>query len=327
MVESEVSFETVYENTLAALAKDRDGELERLLWDIVKWRRENPRREGVDGFEWHEVHGDPRTLNSLVTKRILSITFKSNKSTYYVPTNVEAIEKALLDYGSTSQVVKEHEGIPADLFSIIVGHEDKKDILFRALNSDRPVHVLMVGSVATAKTLFLEELRRLPGSTFRLGSRLSKAGLYDILFSEKPRYLLLDELDKIEDQSNVAALLSLMQDGRIVETLHNKTRSTVLRTWVFASANREDKIPVELRSRFVVLRFSEYTPEEFLEVASKVLVVREGVEPGIADYIARQVLYRMRSRDVRDAIKVARLLYRRTKQEVDHVISILSAQR
>jgi Holliday junction DNA helicase RuvB len=101
----------------------------------------------------------------------------------------------------------------------------------------------------------------------------------------------------------------------------------VLRTWVFASANREDKIPVELRSRFVVLRFSEYTPEEFLEVASKVLVVREGVEPGIADYIARQVLYRMRSRDVRDAIKVARLLYRRTKQEVDHVISILSAQR
>jgi Holliday junction DNA helicase RuvB len=96
---------------------------------------------------------------------------------------------------------------------------------------------------------------------------------------------------------------------------------------VFASANREEKIPPELRSRFVILRFSEYTPSEFLEVASKVLTAREGVEPDIADYIARQVLYRLRSRDVRDAIKVARLMYRGTRQEVDHVISILAKQK
>jgi ATP-dependent Lon protease len=43
---------------------------------------------------------------------------------------------------------------------------------------------------------------------------------------------------------------------------------------VGAFANRLDRLPPELLSRFTKLRFRDYTEEEFLEVAVKVLTSR-----------------------------------------------------
>ncbi len=310
------------------LTNDATGELEGIFERIIHWEKNSQAVSPYDGFEWHEVYADVRTLNRLVTKRVLKVVLKTNKSTRFRAVNVEALERALRDYRSMAKVEEEHPQIPPDLFNIIIGHEDKKELIRRSLMSEQPVHFLLYGSIASAKTLMLEELARLPGSSgIRLGSRLSSSGLYDLLFDGRPRYLILDELDKVESHENLGCLLSLMERGLIAETKHGKQRTLKLKTWVFASANRIDKIPPELLSRFVLLRFKDYTDDEFLEVASKVLHIREGIPMGLAVYIADKILKDFNSRDVRDAIKCARLLKEKTKEEVDMVISLMKKQK
>ena len=62
-------------------------------------------------------------------------------------------------------------------FDEIVGHDEIKTIFTRALLSKRPIHVLLVGSPGSAKTMFLTEiLRSIKESNFIVGSNTSKAG-------------------------------------------------------------------------------------------------------------------------------------------------------
>mgnify|MGYP001028755115 CR=1 FL=1 len=80
-------------------------------------------------------------------------------------------------------------------------------------------------------------------------------------------------------------------------------------------------------SRFLLLKFKPYTDNEFLDVAVNVLTKRESTNESIALYISKKVMDDLRSRDVRDAIKVARLMKGDTKTEVDHIVGILKRQR
>jgi hypothetical protein len=47
---------------------------------------------------------------------------------------------------------------------------------------------------------------------------------------------------------------------------------------------------------------------------------------GLAVYIADQVLRKLKTRDVRDSLKVARLLKEKSREDVDRVIELLSRQ-
>jgi hypothetical protein len=327
METQKVSEDVVYAATLQTLSSDAKGEIETLLQDMIQWEREHPTQNTYDGFEWYMVHGDARTLNSLVTRKILEIRMKTNKTCNYRLSNINAVERAVCDYQGMATPQEETAEIPPDLFDIIIGHEDKKDILMRSIGSDRPVPCLLHGSPASAKTLMLEELARLPESKFVLGSNLSKAGLFEVLFNERPKYLILDELDKVDDEDNLSALLSLTERGLVTETKYKRYRGLQLKTWVFASANRIDRLPPELLSRFTKLRFRDYTDEEFLEVAVKVLMSREGVVESLAEYIADRTMRVLNSRDVRDAVRTSRLLKDKDKADVDYIVSILSRQR
>jgi Holliday junction DNA helicase RuvB len=321
---------SVYNAALAFLTEDSDGERERLLWEIVNREESPPQREyPIQGFEWYEVHGDARTLNSMVTRGILNILFKSNKSCSYETVDREAIKSALNDYRGLIEPPEEEEHIPPDLFDIVIGHDGKKELIIRSIGAPEPVHFLLFGVPASAKSLMLEELNRLPRSKFILGSNLSKAGLYDVLLNEKdkPRFLIVDELDKIDDQANLAALLSLMERGIITETKYKRHRQIKLKCWVFASANETRRIPSELMSRFLLLKFQPYSDAEFMDVSVNVLTKREGVNESLALYISQKVMEELFSRDVRDAVKVARLLKGDTRTEVDHIMGILKKQR
>lgn len=319
--------EEVYAAALTLLSHDREGKTEPLLREILEWEKNNPCGEDIyHGFEWFEAYGDPRTLNSLVIKRILRVTFKTNKCTRYRTIDPKAIEKALNDYeGVLAQEEVESEKWPEDLFNLVVGHEQKKEIIRRSLESEKPVGCLLWGTIASAKTLFLEDLVRLPHSRFVLGSSLSKAGVFDVLFNERPQYLIIDELDKVEDQDNLTALLSLMERGIVTETKYRRHRTVRLKTWVFASANNITRIPKELMSRFLWrgLQFKDYTVDEFYEVVVTVLKQRENIPESLAVYIAEKILLELGSKDVRDAVKIARLLKTKTKEDVDFLIEIL----
>ena len=60
--------------------------------------------------------------------------------------------------------------VGSQLFSNIVGYEDIKKLFQLSLYSrERPVHILLVGPPASAKTLFMLECMKLERSYFTLG--------------------------------------------------------------------------------------------------------------------------------------------------------------
>ena len=278
------------------------------------------------GFEWYEVQASPQMLNKLVRLGFLEVSYKSNKSTMYKvinPTSLAIMIQQAEEMGREVEAEDEHVEIPGDLFNIIVGHDDVKEIVYRSLSTENPVHILLHGSIASAKTMFLEELSRLPRSRFVVGSSLTKAGLIEVLFEDRPRFLIIDELDKIETEDNLAALLSLMERGIVTETKYRRHRSITLKTKVFASANRIERIPPELLSRFLRLYFRDYTPDEFVNVTVDVLTRREGISTQVAYHIGQKVMRELGSKDVRDCVKIARLLKEKTVEEVDGLLELL----
>ena len=80
-------------------------------------------------------------------------------------------------------------------FEEIVGHVDTKQIFVKAILSKRPVHILLLGSPGSAKTMFLTEImREHKAYYFVVGSNTTKAGLVNQLFERRPKFLLIDEL-------------------------------------------------------------------------------------------------------------------------------------
>lgn len=191
-------------------------------------------------------------------------------------------------------------------FVEILGHNEIKQIFAKAILSKRPVHVLLIGSPGSAKTMFLTEIvRHYKESYFVVGSNATKAGLVNQLFERRPKFLLIDELEKMSaiDQTS---LLHLMETGLISETKVNKTRQMELTSWVFATANSCNKIIEPLFSRFLILQIPEYTFEEFTEISVSRLQ-KENVNKQVATCIAEKVWSEIGSTDIRDVIKVGRL--------------------
>jgi len=140
--------------------------------------------------------------------------------------------------------------------------------------------------------------------------------MLDYLFESRPRYLIVDEIEHmgIKDQT---ALLSLMETGILSETKFQKTRNTQLKTWVFATSNGTERMLTPLLSRFVTLHFKRYKFENFHEVASHMLV-QEGVGSQLASKIANAVWSKMKSKDIRDCLKIGRLA--KSEQDVNWIV-------
>jgi holliday junction DNA helicase RuvB len=191
-------------------------------------------------------------------------------------------------------------------FENVIGNDDTKLILNKAILSRRPVHVLLVGKPGCAKTMFLTEMMRsLKNSYFIVGSNTTKSGLVNKLFEKEPKFLLIDELDKMSGNDQVS-LLHLMETGIISETKIGKTRQVTLTSWVFGTCNNSENIIEPLLSRFVVLGVPEYTFEEFVRIAVSRLG-KEKIDIYTAAFIAKKVWHELGSKDVRDVLKVSRL--------------------
>ena len=208
-----------------------------------------------------------------------------------------------------------------ELFSNIVGYEDIKRLFHLSLYSqERPVHILLVGPPASAKTLFMLECMKLERSYFTLGSHSTKSGMIEYLFKKRPRYLIIDEIEHmpLKDQT---ALLSLMETGIIAETKFQKARNTQLKTWVFATSNATERLLTPLLSRFLVLYFKHYKYGSFKEVTIHLLCHGEGISEDIAAEVADVVWTRLKSRDIRDCIKIANLA--KTKGDVKWIVETM----
>lgn len=257
------------------------------------------------GWEWFDVHESPQVLHAMVKARLLDITSASRSATHYRLRNRELIKEALERQAQPLAAAQEAE-FPTDLFQAVVGHDDIKAVVHMAIKAQKPAHILMQGPPASAKTLFLMELARLPTSHYCLAQTLTSAGLADLLFLYQPGYLLIDEVDRL-DGANVGVLNSLMATGVISESKVGKTRSMELNTRVFAAGIRVERLPRDLLSRFVRLRFDPYTQGQFREVCERVLP-REGCPGDLAGYIADEVwAISGIQADLRQAVQVARI--------------------
>jgi Holliday junction DNA helicase RuvB len=292
------------------------------LKEALEVERANVETEYWLGWEWHEVHTQPQVLNKMVAERLVNITFSSRSSTHYKVRSPELVEEAIK--ALTEPVVEEKpQEIPQDLFSIIVGHENVKTILRYAIDSEKEAHVLMSGPPASAKTLFLMELLRLPNSYYALAPALTAAGLADLLFTYEPQYLLIDEIDRLSGD-NLGVLNSLLATGHIVETKYKRIRQPYkLSTKVFAAGIRVDLLPKDLLSRFIKLKFKPYSEQEFVQVSTTVMTTMEGILPHSAERIARAVWGMSReTSDVRQCVQIARLSGG-DDSKIDEVITVL----
>jgi Holliday junction DNA helicase RuvB len=260
------------------------------------------------GFEAYEIGVDNRTLMKLVRFGILEITLKTNKSIFYKLKDIEKAKKFLEIYN-----VKIDKSKP--LFDSIIGYDEHKEILKRIIENEKPMHVLLLGSPATAKTLFLLELTKIPNSIY-VTPYITFSGLFDYLDTEPP-LLLIDQIDNIKYSDVYRLLIDLCEYGIITKTSYNEKINKIVKTKVIATANNTKRIPQALLSRFLILQFKRYSEEEFINI-SKQLLKDYSLSEDLKDYIIEKC---KNSLDVRNVLKLANIC--KTKEDVDRFMKIV----
>ena len=203
------------------------------------------------------------------------------------------------------------------LFADVYGCHDIKKLFRLSLESNHTCSILLTGPPTSAKTLFLQSLMKLKDSYFIDCSNATKSGIVDYVFEHKPKYLLLDELDKLSRRDQTF-LLNLIETGIVSETKYNKTKKMELKTSVFATSNNIEKIIIPLQLRFFIVNMHAYTYEQFYEIILKLLISNQyNIDEEIAKVTSVAVW--KTSRNIRDAIKIATMA--KSIQDVDWLVS------
>lgn len=274
------------------------------LANMLAWEAAPPRWPGDQRhWLWQDVRTPIQAIGSMIIADIVTMVSNARSGSLYELRDRVATKFALQTVIAGAPV--EQELLDVDgLFAPVVGLEKEKALLKYAVLSERPVHALLVGPPATAKSLILSDLGRLPGAEYYIGSSISRSGLVGFLLAQQPRILVIDEINTM-DRADMSPLYSLMADGLVTRLHHGRRERVTLETKVFAGANEVKPIPVAIMSRFAVLALAPYTRQEFIEVATRVLETREGLGPNVAKFIAQEIAGH--TNDVRDAVRVARM--------------------
>ncbi|MBA7656815.1 hypothetical protein ES703_64742 [subsurface metagenome] len=318
VIEREIMFRTLAGNPTAKRIAERALQIED---EEEAKRRENPSLYPWSGFEWDAIPAQTQALNQFVIDELLVTggprgTYRSRSTTAYKLKEPELVREVLEKLAEIQEGTEEGD-IPPDMFDFILGHDQIKDLLWKSINAERPVHILLVGPPATAKSMFMGELARLPFSRFTLGGSTRKGGLEDYLLEFRPRYLIIDEIDKM-DMRDMSVLLSLMESGIVARLKKRMREMEKMTTWVYAGANRDNNIWPELKSRFFTVHLKEYSEADFIQVCRGILVGREGVDSKLANYIVKSIA--SHTRDVREAVHLGRLC--KTSEDVDKLVRI-----
>jgi Holliday junction DNA helicase RuvB len=203
------------------------------------------------------------------------------------------------------------------MFEDIVGYDHIKRLFKMALESDSTTHILLSGPPATAKTMFLMSLlQHLKNAYFIDGENSTKASMIDYLFENRPRYLLIDEIDKLSID-NQTFLLNLMETGIVNETKYGKTKETKMETSVFATSNDPRKLSAALLSRFFVVELKPYTYDQFNEITLRLLHDQEKVSRTIVGAVWNT------SKNIRDCVRIGKLA--RSEEDVNFLINMLNS--
>lgn len=295
-----------------------------ILTRAFGWEND-PRRKhkGVNlGWTEYAVGATKTIIGRLVEEGWVQVVFRSGRITGYGLT-----EKGR---GIVATAAMEHERtrVPASVIleatDLVVGFEDLKETLARAIEARQRTHFLLEGPPACGKSLIMEGIRAVvPTAFMAFGSRTSAAGLSGAMFEFQPTILLLDEADKMRHDC-YSVLLGLMERGELLETKSGNTRGIVLNTMVIGACNSSAKMPPEFLSRFAMhAHFPQYTRQQFLDVCRVFLPRVEGCPEDLAATIGASV-YDSSLGDVRKARDVWRLAQPPiTVAEVQRVVGMM----
>jgi Holliday junction DNA helicase RuvB len=215
------------------------------------------------------------------------------------------------------------ETVPREekFFQGVVGYPELKRLFMKSIISREPVHILLTGPPASSKSLFLLKLGEgLDNAYFIDAVGASGPGMVEYMFRNDTKYLLVDEIDKMK-KNDQATLLNVMETGILSETkLRGKTRQKKMSLWIFATSNEAEKLTKPLRSRFMELHLNEYSYEEYVEICQRLLNKKYRLPSELSDRIAYLVWNRMKSRDVRDVLKIAKLA--RTTEDAEWLVDV-----
>jgi len=289
------------------------------------YERENDSRDrrhpDLRNWEYYTVGASRGDISRLLDEGMIVVAVKTSNLTKY-----KLSEKGR-DLVWATSMEREFTKIPAasvvEALDLVVGFDDVKDAIARAISSRRRINFLLEGPPATAKSLVLEGVRSsVPGAYIAFGSRTSASGISDALFEHQPTVLLLDEADKIHHDV-YSVLLGLMESGEILETKSMKIRGIKLDTMLIAACNSSAKMPPEFLSRFALhVYFPHYTRQEFIHVCRGFLTRVEDCPPEIAEMIGRTV-FDYELGDVRKARAVWQLMMASTQEEVQRVVQLM----
>jgi DNA replicative helicase MCM subunit Mcm2 (Cdc46/Mcm family) len=93
------------------------------------------------------------------------------------------------------------------LFDDIVDFEDVKILFEMTIRAERSVHLLICGPPSSGKSLFMGSLTKLERAYYAVGSSSTKSGIFDYLFEYKPRYFIIDELEKMNKEDQTVFLI------------------------------------------------------------------------------------------------------------------------
>lgn len=217
--------------------------------------------------------------------------------------------------------MREQKLTPEEKFFFnVVGYPEIKKLLLKSIIAKEPVHILLTGPPSSSKTVFLlEMLEGLDDTYFIDAVGASGAGMSDHLFNNNTKYLLIDEIDKMK-KNDQATLLNVMQTGLISETKLGKTRQKKMNIWIFGTSNDVERLSLALKSRFMILHLDEYTYEEFVEICRRLLKKKYHLDTNLSEKIAYAVWNRMKSQDIRDVIRTAKLI--KSPDDVDWLIDV-----
>lgn len=212
------------------------------------------------------------------------------------------------------------------IFDDIVGYDSIKKAFINSLSSQKPVHLLLDGPPGIGKTRFLRDIKKKFGDKclYFEATNMTKAGFTKKVFEQRPRYICIDEIEKIP-KSEMNALLSLMQDGRISETKVKATREiTDMKVWVFATSNNSGKLDSALLSRFFNISMDQYSKQEFTQTAIKVLS-NKSVSQEFLRYASEQVYEKLSEPNIRDVEQLCSMT--RTTEDFDEMLVLKMKNR
>jgi len=176
------------------------------LLNISEYEKTHDSKDFSLGWSWSSVRVPPATLNNLLLKGLLEEKFHSNSYRGLLLTELGREQAKLLAeptevYGKPQDEILT---LPDELFEDIIGHDDIKELLTAVLLAKKPVHVLLAGPPALAKSLFLWDMERACGeqAIWLVGSATSKAGLWDLVAEREPRILLRSRFRWKSEQVN-----------------------------------------------------------------------------------------------------------------------------